>query len=353
MNIGPHLIPGIMDTNYDNNSISISKMQLLTQFDNENINEKPDKKKVYKCSEFSEAKKFNMLMKIVLMTKKNPNLIDQIKKKKSQINSENSEGWTPLMLACRNSYICSSEETVKELIKYGADVNKKDKQGLTALMKACSYCGTDSRETIVKILLENGADVHIKDNRGWNALMCMCSNNADTPTIYRLILSKSKMDEMDNNGYSPLDITYRSFTKNISDIYNKDIYSKKIAVLLNNGYTMEFEKLFELKNENVCRALLNRYKYDYKKSIILMQYLDKYDLFEWTDNMKFNEMLKNELAEQYVNIYFKPENIIYLCSEASFNLKNGIKEYSKKLKFLFDVKDEQDLINKISFYMKD
>jgi ankyrin repeat protein len=63
-------------------------------------------------------------------------------------------------------------ELIKVSLKAGANVNLQNNEGRTALMLAAMKCTTDSSgpETI-KVLLEAGADVNAKDNYGGTALM--------------------------------------------------------------------------------------------------------------------------------------------------------------------------------------
>ena len=56
------------------------------------------------------------------------------------------------------------------------------------------------------------------------------------------------------------------------------------------------------------------------------------------------------------NIYCSPGNITALCAEVDFKLKfknkeQVFQELNNKLKFIFDIKDENDMINKVLFYL--
>ena len=84
-----------------------------------------DNNEEYMCSNYTKSKGFTPLMKLVMSTKLNPNLNKYIKNHIDIINEQNEKGWTALMLACRNSNIYSSFDTVKILLEHGSDVNIK------------------------------------------------------------------------------------------------------------------------------------------------------------------------------------------------------------------------------------
>ena len=63
-----------------------------------------------------------------------------------------------------------------------------------------------------------------------------------------------------------------------------------------------------------------------------------------------------KISDYKEEIYYKPNNIYSLCSEISFKLKfktsgQVFEELNDKLKFIFDIKNEFDMIDKISFYL--
>ena len=84
-------------------------------------------------------------------------------------NIKDTNGETPLYLACENSHT----ELVKLLLEHGADANIKSEYGYTPLYRACDKDNTE----VVKLLLEHGADVNSKDNYGNTLLYSACKNN--------------------------------------------------------------------------------------------------------------------------------------------------------------------------------
>jgi len=111
-----------------------------------------------------------------------------IEKDPSQINIQDSRGWTPLQLASGKGHIEIVEfllnhgadtelenihgerplwlaakfgryETIKTLLEHGATVNNKDKHGRTALHDAAMWSG----EKVINLLISYGADVNARD----------------------------------------------------------------------------------------------------------------------------------------------------------------------------------------------
>lgn len=138
------------------------------QFQNEPISQIPYPNIAYYYKKDFVTKGFTYLMKLVLLTKKYPELINEIQNYKDQVNAGPIP---PLYIACANS--CSSE-VVKQLINCGADVNSH-LQGTTALMMACS---TNNLEA-VKELIKNGADINKIESQysGNTALMYACEKS--------------------------------------------------------------------------------------------------------------------------------------------------------------------------------
>lgn len=77
---------------------------------------------------------------------------------KANINSVDSRGRTPLILAAISGYVGS----VEELLHASAKVDVRDADGCTALARAV----LNRRPRTVALLIANGANVHIQDNKG-------------------------------------------------------------------------------------------------------------------------------------------------------------------------------------------
>ncbi|XP_029025064.1 ankyrin repeat domain-containing protein 34B [Betta splendens] len=88
------------------------------------------------------------------------------------INESNSQGQTPLMVACRTQHTDSQSASRVKLVQFlldkGADPNIQDKKGLSALMHACRE---QAGPEVVSLLLRSGADVSLEDRSGTSALV--------------------------------------------------------------------------------------------------------------------------------------------------------------------------------------
>jgi len=90
-------------------------------------------------------------------------LLNALLNKGADVNSRDSDGETPLIIAAWTNKI----ESVRVLLQAGADVNAKDNDGYTSLIAAAQYGYTD----IVKLLLDWDADINAQTNDGLTALM--------------------------------------------------------------------------------------------------------------------------------------------------------------------------------------
>ncbi|KAM3600465.1 uncharacterized protein V6R79_023937 [Siganus canaliculatus] len=88
------------------------------------------------------------------------------------INESDSQGQTPLMVACRtqhdDSQSASRVKLVQFLLEKGADPNIQDKDGRSALMHACRE---QAGREVVSLLLDSKADVSLEDRSGTSALV--------------------------------------------------------------------------------------------------------------------------------------------------------------------------------------
>ena len=144
-----------------------------SQFDDEDLYDVPDLQNEYYFAFHFKCKGFTKLMKLILLTKKNPELVSQIAQYlivcPEEVNKQNEKGFTALMLASKYSTKYSTEETVKVLIEAKAKVDIKSDTGYTALMCATLYADKFSSAETVKLLIEAKADILIKNNDGLNA----------------------------------------------------------------------------------------------------------------------------------------------------------------------------------------
>jgi len=137
-----------------------------------------DKDKVYYCSPFVQAKNFTQLMLCVLN-----NDLENASSYISEINAKNSEEWTALHIACRNSKTFSSEEMVDFLLKNGADPNAKNNNDCTPLHWASFYSNTGSSLATVEALLRNGADPNAKACDNYTPLHLASRNSNELSSL--------------------------------------------------------------------------------------------------------------------------------------------------------------------------
>lgn len=88
------------------------------------------------------------------------------------INESDSQGQTPLMVACRTQHndtqSASRDKLVQFLLEKGADPNIQDKDGRSALMHACQE---QAGPEVVSLLLASGADISLEDQSRTSALV--------------------------------------------------------------------------------------------------------------------------------------------------------------------------------------
>ena len=148
---------------------------------------KPNPEDTYSCSYFTSATDWTPLMAMVLSGRDQTTgkLVRQDELDGILANPEfsaiecrrvNSEGWTALMLAARNSRSNSTEATVAQLLAHesGSEVARvRISDGKTALILAAQSAGSDSTEATVAQLLahESGSEVaRMRTNDGSTAL---------------------------------------------------------------------------------------------------------------------------------------------------------------------------------------
>ena len=152
------------------------------------------------------------------------------------VNLQNKNGYTVLMLASQYSNGSSSIETVKLLLSSkGISVNLQDKYGYTALMWASIFSGVSSSIETVKLLLDRGADPFVKDKRGYYTLdLCPATECKILISKYmwaKMKQTDTKMVEMLSQNNISKDVRelivmrkrQQELCKNLSDERNKHI----------------------------------------------------------------------------------------------------------------------------------
>ena len=115
------------------------------------------------------------------------------------VNAKNSEGNTPLHIACESGNFYVAEA----LMKYGTDSNIRNKEGNTPLHLACK--GRDAHASVAcsMLLLENGADVNAKNSKGQTPLH-FAASQANFELVKLLLRYGANILEKDEDGRSPI-----------------------------------------------------------------------------------------------------------------------------------------------------
>ena len=111
-------------------------------------------------------------------SKVQPDVIQYLIDKGLSVNSEDKEGWTPLMYLLLTNEDVS--ESVKILLDAGADINHRSANGYTPIMLA-------QHPNVAKLLIERGADIHANDG-GYDALFAAVHH--DQPETVKLLVEK-------------------------------------------------------------------------------------------------------------------------------------------------------------------
>uniref|UniRef100_A0A6G6ADR8 Ankyrin repeat-containing protein n=1 Tax=Borely moumouvirus TaxID=2712067 RepID=A0A6G6ADR8_9VIRU len=195
----------------------------------------------FPCSQYTISKYFTKLMYLIITERNHPNghqrIINYLKdnKNRQKINQKNEKGWTALMIACRNSNIWSSIETVKLLLKFGADVNLQNNDGWTALMLASRNSNKSSNIGTVKLLLEANSNINLQNNDGLTALMLSSGNlnKICIKTIKLLLNYNSDPNIKCINGFTVF--KYVSKQVNLTNIF------ETLLLLLDHGANKYYE----------------------------------------------------------------------------------------------------------------
>jgi len=243
------------------------------QFVDEPLDQKPDINREYYISPYTKSKGLTHLMKLVLCAKNNDECLEMIKKivnnDPKEVGEYCAEGWTSLMIACRNGNI----EIVKLLLDRSdidININKQHNEGRTALMLACRYGNINSNSNLktVKLLSSHpGIDVNKQDNSGWTALMWACSYGITDSNIeiFKLLLNHPDIDvnRQNNDKWTALTLAcvYGNADSDVETVkLLLDHPNIDIDMQNNNGGKAVIEKIRSCENykEHICEIYIGR-----------------------------------------------------------------------------------------------
>ena len=188
---------------------------------------------------------------------------------KEEINHQNNEKWSPLHYVCRNAKsIIFSDKIIDIFFKNDIDVNLQNKNGSTALMLASKFSNTDSTEKTVKMLLKNkDINVNLQNNDGNTALMLASkySNTTSTDKTVELLLKHPKINVNLQNKYG------RTALKHATKYFDTNSTKKTVEILQKYINLQRFDENIKQKKKqiveyesiiNLTKAFLNSYHSD-------------------------------------------------------------------------------------------
>lgn len=189
------------------------------------------------------------LRQAAMTTRKNgTTIVKLLLDKGANINLQNLNGWTALIISGRNCNTFSTIETVKLLLEYKADPNLQDKDGMSVLMMAARNSNSDSSIEVVKLLLEHRANINLQDNDGWSALMLACRYIdvcSNIETVKLLLEHGADINLQNKSGLSALMILCALPKTSI-------MINEAIKLLLSKNPNLELQ---DLNNETVLETI--------------------------------------------------------------------------------------------------
>lgn len=159
----------------------------------------------------------------------------------ADLNIANREGLTLFLYLASDKTL--SPEIIKVLVQNGADINARDTQGNTPLMVS-AQCGTLTSE-LLRAFVECGANVNARDDNGRTAMMktmWVISDKVSCTLIETFAECGSDINARDNNGMTALGWS----------IYNNKIDKEMLKTFLRLGAdTEDFDRKSEAGKSSV------------------------------------------------------------------------------------------------------
>lgn len=161
---------------------------------------------------------------------------------KANINHQNREGFTPLIVACQNKF---RQEALLSLIKLGANIKLKDNKQKTALMHAANNDNGAIMDIILKSTFYDKSFINAQDVNGTNALM-ICAKRGNREAVRALLSRGANPFIADKKGRDAVD--YANFYANhtCAEIITK---AKKIYIIAEQSFQNENDKTNYIQKE--------------------------------------------------------------------------------------------------------
>lgn len=204
----------------------------------------------------SEGADINTKILMLVISKKNINLLRLILEKGIDINTRDDQGDTLLMNAVKEG----NKEITKLLISEGADVKAKTENGFTALI----YASLHGNLEMIDILVDK-SNIDETNSSGKSALMIASENGYKD--LVELFLSKgSDLDKKDEDSFTAQQLAYKNRHKEIVEILKvakskKDEKSIKTRIKIEKVIKKDVPEIrYSVKGENDRTVLYDRNK---------------------------------------------------------------------------------------------
>lgn len=132
-------------------------------------------------------------------------LIPLLIQHRANVNVQSDDGTTPLILACRESFI--DPEVIALLISNGADINVRDNYGLTPLLSAAS--SEDNNSVILQLLISLGANINDQSTRSGNSSLILSVLRGNYSNTNVLLRNGADANLVNNRGETARDVASR------------------------------------------------------------------------------------------------------------------------------------------------
>jgi ankyrin repeat protein len=159
------------------------------------------------------------------------------------VNGQDSDGVTPLFLAC----IEGKEQLAKALLEAKAKVNTKNNDGCSALLAAA----LEGHEGIVGLLIETKADIELTDNNGYTALH-WAALGGKAPTVKQLLSAGAQVNAQDNDGRTAL---YVAAGGGFEPLVKTLLEAKAETLLRDNNGRTPMSMAAQRRHESIVRLI--------------------------------------------------------------------------------------------------